>query len=76
MAFFAKSFQEQLKAFLLELSVKHGLNETDLDKIIRMAYVFSVRDMKKMRKLANHMISNKLLDLPEENIIAALKGKF
>lgn len=76
MGFFKKSFQEQLKAFLLELSIKHGLNEIDLDKIIRMAHVFEVRDIKKMQKLAEHMISNKLLERPEEEMISSLKRVF
>jgi len=73
MGIFFKSFQQKLKALLLKLSIEHGLNETDIDKLLRMAHAFRAQNVKTVEKIADTMIKDKLFEKPEEEMIKGLK---
>ena len=77
MGFFSKkTFQDQLKAFLLECSIKYGLDETDLDKMIRMGHSLRLEKIEDFQRLAELMAAHKLFEKPEEDMLAFLKERF
>ncbi|HBB02921.1 MAG: hypothetical protein US89_C0003G0039 [Candidatus Peregrinibacteria bacterium GW2011_GWF2_38_29] len=75
MGLFFKTFQQKLKALLLKLSIEYGLNETDIDKLLRMAHTFRAQDVKTVEKIADTMIKYKLFEKPEDQMVDGLKEK-
>ncbi|KKQ70870.1 MAG: hypothetical protein UT33_C0017G0015 [Candidatus Peregrinibacteria bacterium GW2011_GWC2_39_14] len=75
MGIFFKSFQQKLKALLLKLSIEYGLNETDIDKLLRMAHAFRAQDVKTVQKIADTMIKYKLFEKPEDQMVNGIREK-
>lgn len=63
--------------FLIDLSVKYGLDDQDISKVVDMCYQLdyeSIED-REFQRAANYICSMNLLALPAEEIIAEMKRK-
>jgi hypothetical protein len=63
--------------FLIDLSVKYGLEDSAISKISSLAYQFGYKNVEdeKFQKMADFICAEKLIDLPKEQIIEELKRK-
>lgn len=62
---------------LIDLSVKYGLNNVELEKLSGLMYQIGVTDgnSETFKKVTAHICENKLLERPEEELIEELKLK-
>lgn len=63
--------------FLIDISIKYGLNSTQISKLMDIAYQSGVTDMdsREMKKLAAYVCEAGLIDEPAEEILEELKRK-
>jgi len=63
--------------FLIDLSVKYGLDDEHLSKVVNMCYQlgFDDLDAQGFRRCAAYMCSMNLLELPPEELIEEMKRK-
>ncbi|MFA4890741.1 MAG: hypothetical protein WC604_00050 [Candidatus Gracilibacteria bacterium] len=63
--------------FLIDLSVKYGLDDQQLSKVADMCYQLGCHsiDDREFQRAANFMCSMKLLGMPAEDLIAEMKRK-
>jgi len=63
--------------FLIDLSVKYGLDDQKLSKVVDMCYQlgFYSIDEREFQRAANYMCSMKLLSMPAEDLLAEMKRK-
>lgn len=63
--------------FLIDISVKYGLDDKNLSKVVDMCYQlgFDEIDSREFQRAANYMCSMNLIGLPPEEIIEEMKRK-
>ncbi len=63
--------------FLIDLSVKYGLDASEVSKVVNMVYQAGILDMNspEFKKVANYICEMKLIDKPAEELIEELKLK-
>ncbi len=63
--------------YLIDLSVKYGLNSEELSKLVDMVYQSGFNDTNSVgfRRVAEYICDMKLLDMPSEELIEELKRK-
>lgn len=63
--------------FLIDLSVKFGLDDKQLTKIVDMCYQLGYDDLNdaELHRCATYMCTMKLLELPAEELIQEMKRK-
>ncbi len=63
--------------YLIDLSVKYGLNSEDISKLVSMMYQVDLDDMdsEEFKRVANYICEAKLVELPAEELIEELKRK-
>lgn len=63
--------------YLIDLSVKYGLDSAQLSKVVDMVYQAGVGDMnsKEFSRIANYICEMNLIDKPAEEVIEELKRK-
>lgn len=63
--------------YLIDLSVKYGLNSEDISKLVSMMYQVDLDDMdsEEFKRVANYICKEKLVELPAEELIEELKRK-
>jgi len=77
---FLNLFRDNLRMeneFLIDLSVKYGLDDQGVSKVVDMCYQLdyeSIED-REFQRAANYICSMNLLALPPEEIIAEMKRK-
>lgn len=62
---------------LIDLSVKYGLNSSELVKLTNIIYQAGVDDMNSndFQRIATYICEMKLLEMPEEELMEELKRK-
>lgn len=62
---------------LIDLSIKYGLSETDMSKLINTAYQAGINDLnsRNFQRIAAYICEMKLLDTPSEDLLEELKLK-
>lgn len=62
---------------LIDLSIKYGLSETDMSKLINTAYQAGIQDLnsRDFQRIAAYVCEMKLLDIPSEELLEELKLK-
>lgn len=63
--------------YLIDLSVKYGLNNVELEKLSGLMYQVGITDgdSEIFKKVTAYICENKLLERPEEELIEELKLK-
>lgn len=63
--------------YLIDLSLKYGLNAEDISKLVSMVYQAGVDDMesKEFKRVAQYICEAKLIEMPAEELIEELKRK-
>lgn len=63
--------------YLIDLSLKYGLNAEDISKLVNMVYQAGVDDMesKEFKRVAQYICEAKLIEMPAEELIEELKRK-
>ena len=63
--------------FLIDLSVKYGLDDQSLSKVVDMCYQldYHVIDDREFQRAASYICSMNLLEMPVEDLIAEMKRK-
>lgn len=63
--------------FLIDLSVKYGLDDQKLSKVVDMCYQLGYNsiDDREFQRAAGYMCSMNLLDMPAEDLITEMKRK-
>lgn len=63
--------------YLIDLSIRYGLNDKQISKIVSMAYQAGITDLeaKKFSEIAEHICKENLVDAPAEVVIEELKLK-
>lgn len=63
--------------FLIDLSVKYGLDDHQITKVVDLCYQLGYDDLesRELQRAANYMCSMKLIALPSEEIIEEMKRK-
>lgn len=63
--------------FLIDLSVKFGLDDQDLSKVVDMCYQlgYHVIDDREFQRAATYICSMNLVELPAEDLLAEMKRK-
>lgn len=63
--------------YLIDLSLKYGLNAEDVSKLVSMVYQAGVDDMesKEFKRVAQYICEAKLIEMPAEELIEELKRK-
>jgi len=63
--------------FLIDLSVKYGLDDQDLSKVVDMCYQlgYEILDDKEFQRAANYICAMNLVSMPAEEIISEMKRK-
>lgn len=58
--------------YLLELSIKHGLNDNQISKLADVLYQMGVEHIgdERSRKFVDYMISKNMVEMPIEEILA------
>lgn len=62
---------------LIDLSIKYNLGETEMSKLINLAYQAGVTDLnsREFQRVANYICEMKILEKPSEEVIEELKLK-
>lgn len=62
---------------LIDLSIKYGLSEPDMSKLINIAYQSGIHDLtsREFQRIAAYVCEMKLLDTPSEELLEELKLK-
>lgn len=62
---------------LIDLSVKYGLNSSEISKLVSIIYQAGVHDMnsKDFAKIARFICENSMVNIPAEELIEELKRK-
>ncbi|MFA7685497.1 MAG: hypothetical protein WCX95_01715 [Candidatus Gracilibacteria bacterium] len=63
--------------FLLDMSIKHGLSDKDVSKVVDMVYQLGYDniDDREFQRAANYLCSVNLIDLPPEEVLTEMKRK-
>ena len=61
------------KAYLIEITAEHALNEMEVIKLENLLHQLSPEKMPKVIKICDYIIENELMALPEDEIIDALR---
>lgn len=63
--------------YLIDISLKYGLNAEDISKLVNMVYQAGVDDMesKEFKRVAQYICEAKLIEMPAEELIEELKRK-
>ena len=63
--------------YLIDLSVKYGLNSSETSKLLDMAYQCGITDMNSVAfsKVANYICEMNLLSMPAEELLEEIKRK-
>jgi len=63
--------------FLIDLSVKYGLDDQRLSKVVDMCYQLEYHDIKEreFQRAANYVCSMDLVEMPPEDLLAEMKRK-
>lgn len=63
--------------FLLDLSIKYGLSDHDVSKVVDMVYQLGYGDIddREFQRAANYLCSMNLVNLPSEEILAEMRRK-
>lgn len=63
--------------FLIDISIKYGLDDKQLSKVVDMCYQLGYNDLNdpELQRCASYMCSMKLLELPAEELIEEMKRK-
>jgi len=63
--------------FLINLSVKYGLDDQKLSKVVDMCYQldYHVIDDREFQRAANYICKMNLVDMPPEDLLAEMKRK-
>lgn len=63
--------------FLIDLSIKYGLEGTEVSKIVDMIYQCGIEDLdsEEAHRVANYICEMKIIDKPAEEVIEEMKLK-
>jgi len=63
--------------FLIDLSLKYGLDDQDLSKVVDMCYQLGYDDLndKEFQRAANYMCSMNLVPMAAEELLAEMRRK-
>jgi hypothetical protein len=63
--------------FLLDLSIKYGLNDKQVSKVVDMVYQLGYDDLSDVmfQRAANYLCSMNLVNLPPEEVLNEMKRK-
>jgi hypothetical protein len=63
--------------FLLDLSIKYGLGDEQVSKVVDMVYQLGYDDLSdtKFQRAANYLCTMNLVDLPPEELLNEMKRK-
>lgn len=62
---------------LLDLSIKYGFNEAQINKLVDLAYDLDIEDIlsEKFKNFAKYLAENQLIDVSTEEIIELYKAE-
>jgi len=63
--------------FLLDMSIKYGLSDKDVSKVVDMVYQLGYDniDDREFQRAANYLCSMNLIELPPEEVLTEMKRK-